>query len=171
MEFSKLLDKRHSVRKFQDKQVEDKKIKKIVDSAIKAPSAGDLQAYSIVLVKEEYVKKRLSQAAWGQNAVKNAPACLVFCTDAEKSGWRYGKRGETLYSVQDATIACAYAQLAATDEGLASVWIGAFDEEKAREVLKLPESLRPVALLPVGYAGEKPEKTPRKDREEILREI
>jgi nitroreductase len=64
---------------------------------------------------------------------------------------RFGERGRGLYSVQDATIACAYAQLAATALGLGSVWVGAFDPDEVRKIVGLPEAQQPVAILPIGY--------------------
>lgn len=74
---------------------------------------------------------------------------------------RFGERSK-LFSVQDATIATTYAQLAVCALGLSTVWVGAFDEKKVSKILKLPEHHRPVAILPIGYANENPkEKTTR----------
>jgi len=81
---------------------------------------------------------------------------LVFCASSARSAAKYGRRGESLFSIQDATIACAYAQLAAAALGLGSVRVGAFDESAARDALGLGPELRPVAILPIGYPGEEP---------------
>jgi nitroreductase len=74
--------------------------------------------------------RRLTRAALDQASIAQAPLALVFCAQPERSAQKCGQRGRTLFSVQDATIACAYAQLAATALGLASAWIGAFDESR-----------------------------------------
>ena len=93
---------------------------------------------------------------------------MVFCVNAKASA-KYGKRGETLYCIQDATIAAAYSQLAATALGFSSVWVGSFDEEEAKRVLKT--DLRPVAIICFGYPDESPYATPRKSLDEVFEEI
>ncbi len=83
----------------------------------------------------------------------------------------YGQRGAWLYCLQDAAIACAYAQLAATALGLGSVWVGEFDDAAVRRAVGVGKELLPVAILPIGYAGEKPEKTARRRLNELVREV
>jgi nitroreductase len=95
---------------------------------------------------------------------------LVFFANPARSAAKYGRRGDVLYCVQDATVACAYAQLAAEDLGLASVWVGAFDNAAVSEAVGAPAGLRPVALLPIGYAAESPPPTPRRRLSDILRD-
>jgi nitroreductase len=82
-----------------------------------------------------------------------------------------GERGKKLYSLQDATIAAAYSQLAATALGLGSVWVGAFDEKEVLKVLGNPEQLLPIAIIPIGYCNEKPKPRIRKNLEEIFKEL
>jgi len=92
---------------------------------------------------------------------------LVFCTHAARAG-RYGKRGELLYAIQDATIACTFAMLAATALGLATVWVGAFDAGEVRRVIQAPEGIDPVAILPLGYAAEDPASPGRRRLEDLV---
>jgi nitroreductase len=80
---------------------------------------------------------------------------------------KYGKRGSELYSVQDATIAGTFAMLAAVNLGLATVWVGDFDEKKVQKVLGV-KSIRPVAIFSLGYAAEQPQPSPRRALEEIF---
>ncbi|MFN7181896.1 MAG: nitroreductase family protein, partial [Planctomycetota bacterium] len=80
-------------------------------------------------------------------------------------------RGKKLYAIQDATIACAYAQLAITALGLGSVWVGAFDEKKVKQILNLPKELKPIAILPIGYPNEQPKITSRRKLEDIIKKI
>jgi len=166
-----LIEKRHSVRNFQPRGVGEEKLHQILHAANRAPSAGNLQAFKIVVVKSEEKKKQLAEAALRQRFIASAPLVLVFVADLERSAGRYSNRGWRLYAVQDATIACAYAQLAAEELGLSSVWVGAFDEQEVAAAVNAAKSLRPVAILPVGYSAEKPHVTGRgKDCEIFVEE-
>lgn len=173
MEFNQVIKKRRSTRKLLPKEVEEEKLQKILEAARSAPSAGNLQAYKIYVIKDQKIKNSLTQ--WGggtaQDLVAKAPVSLVFCAAPAESEARYGERGESLYAIQDATIACCFAWLAAVDQGLSAVWIGAFDEEGVKETLNLDRVLRPIAILPIGYPAESPSKTPRKSLEELVEEI
>ncbi len=162
MDFFETVRARHSIRAFTAEPVEAEQIHTILQAASRAPSAGNLQAYEIYVVADRGALGRLTRAALDQPCIAQAALALVFCAHPARSAGKYGQRGKALYSVQDATIACVYAQLAATALGLASVWIGAFDEEGARKALGLEEGLRPVAILPIGHAAEKPEVTSRR---------
>lgn len=168
MEYFKLIQKRQSIRSFKEEKIQKDNIKKIIEAAIRAPSAGDLQAYEIYAVVDEDKKNELSVAALGQDSVKEASFCLVFCAHPKLSSIKYGDRGKNLYCIQDATIACTYAQLAAYDLGYGSVWVGAFDDNKVRDVIGADESLIPVAILPVGLPNEKPDFSPRRDFNDIV---
>lgn len=169
MDFFDVITGRHSVRMFQDKEVEEEKIKKILETANFAPSAGDIQAYEIVVVKDKKQKADLCRAALGQAPIENAPIVLVFCANPRRSAMKYGKRGSDLYCIQDATIACAYAQLAVTALGLGCVWIGAFDPRIVASVIGAKEEI-PIAILPIGYPSEKPSPTPRRDLDDLVHE-
>jgi len=168
MDFFEAVRIRQSIRAFQSRFVEEEKLNRIIEAVNLAPSAGDLQAYEIVVVKESRRKNELAKAAGGQSFVSEAPVCLVFLAYPERSSRKYGRRGSELYCLQDATIATAYAQLAATALGLASTWVGAFDEEAVAKVVEAPRSKRPIAILPIGYGGETPEITPRRRISEIV---
>ncbi len=171
MEFSEVMKNRHSVRTFKDKEIEKEKLDKLLSVANSAPSAGDLQAYQIFLVKKNVQKTALVKAAYGQDFLSQAPVDLVFCVDPLRSARKYGKRGSELYSIQDATISAAYVHLAAVDLGLGSVIVGAFDEEAISKILNLPGNLRPIIILPVGYPDEKPDATPRRKVNDLVKEV
>jgi nitroreductase len=167
MEFFDVLRNRRSVRSYRSQPVEEEKLKRVFEAANTAPSAGNLQAYQVRVVRDEAKRKALARAAHDQGYIAEAPVCLVFFADAERSAEKYGKRGAELYSIQDATIAGSFAMLAAVDVGLATVWIGDFDEKKVRQILET-ETLRPVAMFSLGYAGEQPSPSPRRAIEEIF---
>ncbi len=154
MDFSNVIRSRFSIRKFLDKSVPDTLITEILELAKLAPSAGNLQAYKVVVVKDKGVKRALH--------LIEAPVFLVICALPEVSAERYGERGQNLYSIQDATIFASYIQLTAVNLGLATVWIGAINENKVRRILGLSGDTRPIAIIPLGYPAEK--KTERRRR-------
>jgi nitroreductase len=174
MEFFDAVNGRRSIRAFTSKPVEEDKIRRVLEAANAAPSAGNLQSYEIFLIKDEEKKKEMAGAVAtaysGNNFIANAPVVLVFCANRERAG-KYGERGRSLYAVQDATISAAYCQLAATALGLSSVWVGSFDEAKTLKVLKDPKGLTPVAVIPLGYPAEDPKPRPRRKLEEIVHEV
>jgi nitroreductase len=167
MEFSEVLRQRRSIRAYKPQPLEEEKLRLLLEAANMAPSAGNLQAYRVHVVRDEAKRRALTKAAHDQGYILEAPVCLVFSADPERSAARYGRRGSELYSVQDATIAGTFAMLAAVDLGLATVWIGDFDEGKVQEILQ-SKKLRPVAMFSLGYAAEQPEPSPRRPMEEIF---
>jgi len=168
MDYFEAVKTRCSIRAFEKKPVEEEKIRKIIEAINLAPSAGDLQAYEVVVVKDPVLKEELARAALGQDFVSEAPVCFVFVAYPERSSRKYGKRGSELYCIQDATIATTFAMLAATALGLSSTWVGAFNEEAAARVVAATKNKRPVAILPVGYAAETPEVTPRRPVNDVV---
>lgn len=143
MEFKDVVNKRYSMRQYLPTEVPEKIVREVIELAKLAPSAGNLQAYQVYITKEPvtYIE---------------APLYLVVCADIERSASRYGERGRSLYAIQDATIFAAYLQLAIVEAGLASVWVGAFREGRVKRQLKIPDNLRPIAIIAMGYpVGEK----------------
>ncbi len=171
MEFFEVVKNRHSVRAFKDKEIEKEKLEKLLCVANSAPSAGNLQAYQIFLVKKPTHKIALSNAAYGQDFITQAPVSLIFCADPLRSSRKYGKRGAELYSIQDATISATCVHLAAVDLELGSVIVGAFDEDAVSKILNLPDTLNPIIILPVGYPNEEPEITPRRKINDLVKEV
>ncbi|TBR22081.1 MAG: nitroreductase [Candidatus Nitrosotenuis sp.] len=167
MSFFDLISSRHSVRAFKEQKMSGDVIEKILAAATRASSAGNLQSYQIFVVSKKEDKKRLAVAAHGQNFIENASTVFVFCADPNTSAREYGKRGEDLYCIQDATIACSYAQLAAHSLGFSSVWVGSFIEDEVANTLGLPSGLKAIAMLVVGTSAEKPEITTRRPLSEI----
>jgi nitroreductase len=168
MDLFETIKTRQSVRAYRNQEVEADKLEALLAAVDQAPSAGNLQAYQIYLVRDAKLKQALAKAALDQQFLTQAPLVLVFCADQVRASARYRDRGEQLYSVQDATVAAAYAQLAATALGLATCWVGAFDEAQVTRIMELPRGERPVAMLPIGYADEMPARTPRRELTEIV---
>jgi len=167
MEFSEVIRKRRSIRLFTDQPVEVEKLQQIRETANLAPSAGNLQAYEVYVVTDAKKRDELSRAALRQEFIASAPVVLVFCTHPELTEGRYSERGTRLYTVQDATIACTFAMLEATNLGLGSVWVGAFNDKAVKQVIGVPDGQVPVAILPIGYPAEAPRKLSRRALDEI----
>ena len=171
MDLFEVIHARQSIRLYTEQSIEDEKLQRILQAAADAPSAGNRQAYEIYLVRDLELRKQLVQAAGEQEFLAQAPVVLVFCTHPARNAERYAQRGETLYAVQDATIACTCAMLAVTAQGLGSVWVGAFDEQEVSRILGLPSDQRPVTLLPIGYAGEIPARRNRRSLEDLVHPV
>jgi nitroreductase len=168
MEFFEVIRSRRSIRVFDERPVEEEKIRAILEAANAAPSAGNLQSYEIYLVKDPTARGRLASTLPKMEFFSAVPLVLVFCANPARAAARYAERGMKLYSVQDATIACTHAMLAATALGLASVWVGAFREQEVTGAVNLPAALTPVALLPIGYPLETVEPRSRRPLNEIV---
>ncbi|MFN3598462.1 MAG: nitroreductase family protein [Aquificaceae bacterium] len=171
MDFFEVLKKRRSVRSYQKKPVEKEKLIKIMEAVRSAPSAGNLQAYEVFVVLDEGKKQEIARWALNQWFIAEAPVVFVFFAHPKRSAIKYGKRGAEFYCIQDATIACAYAQLSAVALGLGTCWVGAFEEMGLKASLSAPADLKPVAILTVGYPAEVPIPTPRRSLEEIFTTI
>ena len=128
MDFFTLMQNRRSVRAYLPKAVDQQRLDAILEAANRAPSAGNLQSYEICVVTRRSALRDLARASLDQAFIAEAPLALIFIANPTRAAAKYGRRGSSLFSIQDATIACTYAQLAATALGLATVWIGAFDE-------------------------------------------
>ncbi|MBD3210060.1 nitroreductase [Candidatus Micrarchaeota archaeon] len=171
MEFYDVIQERHSCRSFLEKEVENEKLRRILGAVLQAPSAGNLQAYRIYVVRSREAREGIARAALDQQFIAKAPIVLVFCADKSRSEMRYGQRGMELYALQDATIAAAYAQLAARAEGICSVWVGAFEPLEVSYQVNTESSEVPVAIVPLGYSEKKPEQTPRRPFGEVVKEV
>jgi len=168
-DFFETVRHRHSVRKYQlDMPVEPEKLHAILEMACAAPSAGDLQAYRIIVISDPSERQALARVAHDQAFIAEAPICLAFCADPARSAATFGERGATLYALQDATIAAAYAQLAIVAAGMGSTWIGYFEEAQVCAALGLEPGLKPLALLSLGYPAELPESSSRRRLDEVV---
>jgi len=171
MEFFDVLNARHSIRAYAKTPVEDEKLDRIFETINQAPSAGNLQAFEVYVVTTGDDRAELANAALGQDFIAQAPVVLIFCAHATRSAEQYGKRGTSLYCLQDATIACTFAMLAARALDLSSVWVGAFDEGEISRIINSPHSHRPVAMLPIGYAAEGARIRPRRVLSELVHRL
>lgn len=147
-----------SVKKFEKKPIDDKLIGVILYMGNQVESAGMLQEWEFIVVKNEKIKKELAEAALKEMHIAQAPVVIVVCADLKKASLKYQERGEILYAIQDTASVITLMQLTAHVLGLGSDWVRAMDEEKVKDILALPAEIRPVGILPIGYPAEKPTK-------------
>jgi len=167
MELSDVIKKRRSVRRFDPSgEVTDEQIKNIISAGIFAPSSGNTQCWRFIVVRDADIKNRLSREAGHQRFISDSPVVIVVCADLGRSA-AYGERGINTYSLQDTAAAIENMLLTITDIGLASCWVGAFDEAVAAKLLNLPKHIRPVAMLPIGRAAEEPKMPHRRPIDEV----
>jgi nitroreductase len=157
VDFWQVVDGRYSVRDF-DATVDvlPETIERILQAAIRAPSAGNRQPWHFYVVRDLAARQGLAAAAYGQEFIIQAPVAVVVCVDAGQSAGRYGQRGRDLYCLQDTAAAAMNILLASVAAGFGGCWVGAFDERRAARVLDLDHRLRPVAVLPIGKPARKP---------------
>lgn len=158
MDFFDVVEKRQSIRKHAAKPVEQDKLDAILAASNRAPSAGNFQSYEVYVVRSEEGRSKLAAATFEQAFIEGAPVSLVFCTNPSRCEYTPVE----IYALEDATIACTFAMLAATALGLSSCWIGAFDPKKVAEVIQCPRGVVPISILPIAYADENPERTTRR---------
>jgi len=148
--------------------VSEEEVMKLIGAARWAPSAGNIQPWEFIVVRDSKLKRGLSMAALYQTFIEEAPVLIVVCVNQLSSSRGYGSRGVNLYCLQDTAAATQNMLLAACALGLATCWVGAFHEEEVRKVLRIPNGVRPVAIIPVGHAAEKPVATSRRPVTEIV---
>lgn len=165
-EYFRIISTRRSTRKFDKTHlVEDWKVDKILAAADTAPSAGNFQGFEVFYIKNKKIKQALVEAANRQPYV-DAPIVLVFCMNPSRVKMDFPPETLTKFSLQDATLAAAYAQLAASALELSSIWIGMLDEEKVKKILGT--DLQPSSILCIGYPDKRrPPKSRRKLRDLI----
>jgi len=157
--------KRRSIRKYKSLPVEKEKLINVLEAARLAPSAANRQPWYFIVVDNENIKKKLFNAYPSDWFIK-APVIIVACADPNLA-WKR-KDGEEYWKV-DIAIAVEHLVLQAYNEGLGTCWIAAFNEDEVKKALNIPEHIRVVALIPLGYPDEeKGEVTNRKQLKEIV---
>jgi len=155
--------KRRSVRDYEDKEVSSDELKKVLKAAQMAPSAHNDQPWKFVAVKKEERKEKLAEAAQ-QSFIATAP--VVIAAVALNPGKKMSC-GVPSYAVNLA-IAVDHMTLMAAELGLGTCWIGAFSQEKVKEILGVPDDCKVVSLLPLGFSADDSKPKRRKDLEEII---
>ncbi|MGQ0606574.1 MAG: nitroreductase family protein [Candidatus Nitrosotenuis sp.] len=165
----RVMSTRRSTRNFDTSRlVEQWKIDKILAAADTAPTAGNFQGFEVFLIKNKEIKKRLVEAANNQPYV-NAPVVLVFCMDQSRVKMNFRPEILAKFSLQDATLAAAYSQLAASALGLSTIWIGMINEEKVKQIIGT--DLKPSSILCIGYPQKSRPPKSRRKLKDLVRTI
>lgn len=151
MDFLQLAKSRYSCRSYKNVPVEKEKLERILEAGRVAPSACNLQPFYFIVITDEDLKEKVA-ATYGGRWLKEAPVIVVVCGDHSRS-WKRAD-GKDHCDI-DVAIAVDHMTLAATELGLGTCWICAFNAAKCRQVLTLPEHIEPVVLLPIGYPADK----------------
>ena len=165
MDFAELIARRYSVRAYKSDPVDEDKLKQVLDAARLAPTASNHQPFQFIVVRtadRQDELKRIYKAGW----FSQAPIVICACAVPDRAWSRMDNKN---YGEVDVTIAMDHLILAATELGLGTCWIAAFDPIAARQVLGLPEDVEPVAFTPLGYPADKPKAKQRKPLSELVR--
>lgn len=164
MDVMKAIRSRRSIRAYEKRGVEEEKLTRILESGRLSPSAGNRQERRFVIVTDAKTRKLLCEAARNQAFVADAPVVIAACSVESEYVMSCG---QLAYPI-DTAIAVDHMTLQAVEEGLGTCWIGAFDEKKVKEILNIPDNVRVVALLPVGYPSVISGQPTRKSLAEIV---
>ncbi|MBN2583176.1 MAG: nitroreductase family protein [Planctomycetes bacterium] len=156
---------RRSIRSYTDRPVGDNDLRQVLDAGRLAPSGSNRQEWVFVVVRDAAKRKQMVAACHNQKFIAQAPVVIVACATDPKRTMSSGLRGAAV----DTTIAVDHMTLAATELGLGTCWIGAFDADKVGEVIGLPKGVIATHVLPLGHPAESPAARPRKTLEEIVR--
>ena len=180
MNLYEVMMKRRSVRTFKDQEISESIIEQLVDAANQAPTGGNIQPLSIVLVRNPEGRKKLAELSGGQPWVRNAPLTMIFCLDFYRvKKWaelcQTDFRGEQalnhfLIAYADLMVAAQNVVILAESFGLGSVYIGSILNEidETRHFFEIPQYVLPMMLLSIGYPKSIPQSIPKLKREVIL---
>ncbi len=154
MDITKGIRTRRSVKRFLNQPIEKDKLLRVLDAGVWAPSAGNSQNWRFVIVRNPALKLSLAEACLNQYWMTTAPLYVVVCVDTVKVKKLYPVRGE-LYNFLNAGACVENILLQAHAEGLASCWVSAFDDLAVKNILRLPDQVLPIAVLPLGFPGER----------------
>ncbi len=165
MGFLELASQRYSVRAYKPDPVADEKLQKVLQAARLAPTAANRQAFQLIVIKtrgKEADLRRIYSRPW----FVQAPLVICACGIPSRS---WVRRDGKNYCDIDVAIVMDHLTLAATELGLGTCWIGAFDPLATREILKLPDDMEPIAFTPLGYPDSQPKEKTRKEIGELVR--
>jgi nitroreductase len=164
MDFLELVKSRYACRSYHSQPVEQEKLLRVLEAARLAPSGSNRQPWKFIVVRDPEVKKQLMRACANQRFIAAAPVVIVGCGLMPDRLMSSGVPGDPV----DVAIAMTHLSLAATAEGLATCWIGAFSQEDVREVLGIPPTVKVIELMTLGYPADGPRPKNRKSLPEIV---
>jgi nitroreductase len=167
METDEAIRLRASARSYGFAKVDDSVVKELLELAMQAPSAGNTEEWVFIVIKGTGTKQALAEASFGRKFISDAPAIIVFCADMGQIEKRFGERGTSLYAGQDVAAAVQTLMVAATARNLSTCWIGDFNEQLVKNILAIPQGIRPLSMVTLGYAKDRPKKPQRKQLSDV----
>lgn len=166
MEFSELIAKRYSVRAYKPDPVEDDKLQKVLEAARIAPTAANRQPFKLIVVHTQGRQDEL-QRIYRREWFVQAP--LIICAvGVSRQGW-VRSDDKRRYQDVDVAIVMDHLILEATNQGLGTCWIAAFNAKAAREILELPDEVEPLIFTPLGYPADALGPKERKPLSDLVR--
>ena len=167
MDVFEAVKKRRSVRNFKQVAIPENLQNKLIEALNFAPSAGNLQSRKFYFVEDKAKKEKIAKASLSQNFVAEAPLVVVGCADKDIEKF-YRKRGSEIYTICDVAVSVENMLLQATELGLGSCWVGAFEEEEIKKTLDIPDNLWPIVVVPIGFPDKIPPASERKEKGELI---
>ena len=165
MDFAEVIRRRYSVRAYQRRAIEEDVLQRVLEAFVLAPTAANRQALGLVVIPTAGRERELARIYTRDWFAAQAPIVVCACAILDQ-GWV--RRDGKSYADVDVAIAMDHLVLAATNEGLGTCWIGAFDPVAAREALDLPQEVEPIAFSPLGYPADTPRAKHRKKLEQLV---
>ena len=163
MDVAQAIRNRYSCRNYQDKPLEQEKLRTILEAARQAPSAKNLQDWRFVVVTDPLTKKKLAAAANSQTFLENASVIVVACTVSD----HVMRCGQAIGPI-DVAIALEHMCLQATELGLATCWIGSFYPDKVKPIVGIPADVTIIELLAIGYPADTPKEHRREATDRVV---
>ncbi len=167
--FAAVVKRRSMIRAYKSDPVPEGKIQRLLKYAVHAPSAGNLQPWEFIVVKSPETRAKLAKAAFDQTSIATAPVIIATCADIQRAGSKYGARG-SFYSLVDTAFASLLILLGAVEQGLGACFVGSYNPDEVTKLFALPDHVRPVGLITVGYPAESPRKpgTPKLELSKLV---
>lgn len=159
--FASVVKRRAMIRAYKSTPVPERIVQRLLEYAVRAPSAGNLQPWEFIVIQDSEVRSQLAKAAFGQTSVATAPVIIATCADTQRMGKKYGTRGN-FYSLVDTSFASLLILLGVVEQGLGACFVGAYNPGEVARILGLPDHVRPVGLITIGYPAEQPRKPSNK---------
>lgn len=155
---------RRSIRNYLAKEIPEEVLTEVLEAARWAPSASNRQPWKFVIIKDKELRQQIKQAAGGQSFVGEAPVVIAGCATNVN---HIMPNGVHSYPV-DLAIALDHLSLQAVRAGLGTCWVGAFNQDRVREILRIPKKVIVVCLMTIGYPASTGLKSSRKPKEDII---
>lgn len=154
---------RRSIRRYQNRPIEESVLTKVLEAGRLAPSARNEQDWRFIVVTDANLRAKMVDACLGQSFIQDAPVHLVVCVNNARD-MDCGQPARTV----DCSIALSFMMLEAVECGLGTCWLGSFDNQAVKALLHIPGDYQVVAVTPLGYPGEEVNPRPRKSLDQVI---